>query len=369
MTHRFSDYTSLAVGGEMGTYVPLTSKKDAVEKTRAVWEAGHDWLVLGGGTNLFVGDDGFPGHVLHTRFTGRREKKTADGDLVVVTANAGESWDDLVAYTVSRGLVGLEAMSGIPGSVGASVIQNIGAYGHEVAEVLESVEVLDFFSGDIRTMTPDDLQLDFRTSAFKTEEVRGLILSVSFLLRRDTLSLPITYQQLADALGVGLGDQAPMSAVREAVVSLRASKAMVLDADEPDSVSVGSFFMNPVVSEAFAHSLPAECPRWFLDEPVDQVFDLSKGIPDLTGLDQPPARVKVSAAWLIEHSGVSKGFSLPGSTARVSTKHSLAITNPDRVATAADIAQLARYIRTSVGNRFGLYLAPEPTLVGIDLGD
>jgi UDP-N-acetylmuramate dehydrogenase len=369
VTHRFSDYTSLAVGGEMGVYVPLRSKKDAVEKTRAVWEEGHEWMILGGGTNLFVGDDGFPGHVLHTLFTGRREKKSTDSDLVVVTANAGESWDDFVAYTVSRGLVGLEAMSGIPGSVGASVIQNIGAYGHEVAEVLESVDVLDFASGDIRTMTPDELELDFRTSAFKTQYVRGLILSVSFLLRRNTHSLPIAYQQLADTLGVDLGDQAPIEAVRNAVISLRSSKAMVLDPEEPDSVSVGSFFMNPLVSEAFAHSLPAECPRWYLDDPVDQVFDLAEGIPDLTGHDQPAARVKLSAAWLIEHSGVSKGFSLPGSTARVSTKHSLAITNPNRVATAADIAQLARYIRTSVGNRFGLYLAPEPTLVGIDLGD
>ena len=369
MSHRFSDYTSLAVGGEMGTYVPLSSKKDAVATTLKVWEAGHDWLVLGGGTNLFIGDDGFPGHVLHTQFTGRRETTPKATGSVIVQANAGESWDGLVDYTVTRGLSGLEAMSGIPGCVGGSVIQNIGAYGHEVHEVLHAVEVLDYATGEIITLGPDELEFDFRTSAFKTGTRRGLILSVSFSLHRDDHSLPITYSQLANSLGVSLGDTAPLQAVRNAVLALRASKAMVIDPDEPDSVSVGSFFMNPVVSEAFAHTLPPECPRWFLDEGEDQVFDLTQGIPDLSAHEPRHARVKLSAAWLIEQSGVSKGFSLPGSRARVSTKHSLAITNPHRDATAADIAQLARYIRTSVGNRFGLYLAPEPTLVGIDLGD
>jgi UDP-N-acetylmuramate dehydrogenase len=369
VTHRFSDYTSLAVGGEMGTYLPLTSRKEAITKTLEVWAAGHDWLVLGGGTNLFVGDEGFPGHVLHTQFTGRRETTPMATESVIVEANAGESWDGLVDYTVSRGLSGLEAMSGIPGRVGASVIQNIGAYGHEVHEVLHSVEVLDYATGDVVTLGPDELEFDFRTSAFKTGTRQGLILSVSFTLTRDDHSLPITYSQLADYLGVSLGDTAPLSAVRAAVLALRASKAMVIDLDEPDSVSVGSFFMNPVVSEAFAHTLPTECPRWYLDEPTDEVFDLSQGIPDLSTHEHKEARVKLSAAWLIERSGIQKGFSLPGSTARVSTKHSLAITNPNRDASASDIAQLARYIRTSVGNRFGLYLAPEPTLVGIDLGD
>jgi UDP-N-acetylmuramate dehydrogenase len=369
VTHRFSDYTSLAVGGEMGTYVPLTSRKDAITKTLDVWAAGHDWLVLGGGTNLFIGDEGFPGHVLHTQFTGRRETTPRAKHSVIVQANAGESWDGLVEYTVAKGLSGLEAMSGIPGCVGASVIQNIGAYGHEVHEILHSVEVLDYATGDVITLEPDDLEFDFRTSAFKTGTRQGLILSVSFSLSRDDNSLPITYSQLAETLGVSLGDTAPLAAVRGAVLALRASKAMVIDPDEPDSVSVGSFFMNPVVSESFAHTLPTECPRWYVDEPTDEVFDLSQGIPDLRTHEHKEARVKLSAAWLIEQSGIQKGFSLPGSTARVSTKHSLAITNPNRDASASDIAQLARYIRTSVGNRFGLYLAPEPTLVGIDLGD
>jgi len=369
VTHRFRDHTSLAVGGEMGTYVRLTSKKDAIKKTRDVWAGGHDWLVLGGGTNLFVGDDGFPGHVLHTQFTGRREITPKATHSVVVQANAGESWDGLVDYTVTRGLSGLEAMSGIPGCVGGSVIQNIGAYGHEVHEVLHSVEVLDFASGEVITLGPDELEFDFRTSAFKTGARRGLILSVSFGLIPDDNSLPITYSQLADRLGVRLGETAALREVRDAVLALRATKAMVIDPDEPDSVSVGSFFMNPVLSESFAHTLPTECPRWYLDEPADEVFDLSEGIPDLSTHQHKEARVKLSAAWLIEQSGIQKGFSLPGSSARVSTKHSLAITNPNRDATAADIAQLARYIRTSVGNRFGLYLAPEPTLVGVDLGD
>lgn len=368
MTPRFDQVTSLAVGGEMGTYHRLTSSKDAIATAREVWEAGDDWLVLGGGTNLFVGDEGFPGHVLHTQFTGRREKK-AGKSAVIVTANAGESWDDLVTYTVTRGLSGLEAMSGIPGCVGASVIQNIGAYGHEVDEVVESVEYVDYRSGEVTRVSPEELAFDFRTSAFKTLERQGLILSVSFRLQVSDRSLPITYTQLADALGVTLGDTAPLQAVRDAVLALRASKGMVIDPDDPDSVSVGSFFMNPVVSESFAHTLPPECPRWYLDEPADEVFDLSEGIPDLTHHTPRETRVKLSAAWLIERSGITKGFHLPGATARVSTKHSLAITNPTRSASASEIAQLARYIRTTVGNRFGLYLAPEPTLVGIDLGD
>jgi UDP-N-acetylmuramate dehydrogenase len=352
----------------MGIYHPLTSAKEAVSTARSVWESGDDWLVLGGGTNLFVGDEGFPGHVLHTLFTGRSEKK-ASGGFVVVTANAGEAWDDFVAYSVSRGLSGLEALSGIPGCVGASVIQNIGAYGHEVHEVLESVEFLDADTGEVTTLPVDALGLDFRTSAFKTGERRGLILSVSFRLQKSDQSLPITYSQLAEAVGVSLGDTAPLEEVRDAVLALRTSKGMVINPNDPDSVSVGSFFMNPIVTEAFAHTLPPECPRWFLDEAEDSVFDLEKGIPDLAGDEHRAVRVKLSAAWLIEQAGITKGFHLPGATARVSAKHSLAITNPTRGSSAAEIAQLARYIRTTVGNRFGLYLAPEPTLVGIDLGD
>lgn len=368
MIHRFDEVTSLAVGGEIGTYHRLTSSKEAIAVARSVWDQGDDWMVLGGGTNLFVGDDGFPGHVLHTRFTGRREKK-AGKSTVIVSASAGESWDDLVAYTVSRGLSGLEAMSGIPGCVGGSVIQNIGAYGHEVHEVLHAVDYLDYRTGEVLTLEPEQLGFDFRTSAFKTGQLHGLILSVSFRLDLFDQSLPITYSQLAAALGVEEGQTAGLQAVRDNVLRLRASKGMVIDPDDPDSVSVGSFFMNPVVSESFAHTLPADCPRWYLDEPVDQVFDLAEGIPDLTRHTQAEARVKLSAAWLIEQSGITKGFHLPGATARVSTKHSLAITNPTRSASASEIAQLARYIRTTVGNRFGLYLAPEPTLVGIDLGD
>jgi len=369
VTRRFSEFTSLAVGGDIANYHALTSKKKAVTAAKKVWESGDDWLVLGGGTNLLVSDEEFSGHVLHTLFGGRQELDFGNSSTVVVSANAGESWDGLVAYTVSRGLSGLEALSGIPGMVGASIMQNIGAYGHEVHETVESVELLDYSTGTVITLSPDELELDFRTSVFKTGKRRGLVLSVSFRLQRDDMSLPIGYSQLADALGVQVGDSAPLATVRDRVLALRSSKAMVIDDAEPDSNSVGSFFMNPIVSESFAHTLPPECPKWFLDEPDDQVFDLADGIPEVGHQDDSDIRVKLSAAWLIEQSGIQKGFSLPGSTARVSTKHSLAITNPDRAASAADIAQLARYIRTTVGNRFGLYLAPEPTLVGIDLGE
>lgn len=368
MSLAFRDLTTLAVGGPIGVYHPLTTLKGAVSTTRKVWESGDDWLVLGGGSNLFVSDEGFPGAVLHTQFSGRRKVAQKDGS-VVVTANAGESWDGLVAYTVSEGLAGLEALSGIPGCVGASVMQNIGAYGHEVAETLHEVSLLDYATGEQVSLAPADLDLQFRSSVFKTGLRRGLVLSVSFRLVPGNHSLPISYDQLAGALGVSLGETAELTRVREAVTHLRRSKSMVLDPDDPDSVSVGSFFMNPIVSEAFAHSLPAECPRWYVDEPQDLVFDLAQGVPDLSRVPQEEARVKLSAAWLIENSGIDRGFSLPGSSARVSTKHTLAITNPTRQGSSADIAQLARYIRTTVGNRFGLYLVPEPTLIGIDLGD
>lgn len=368
MSLEFRDLTSLAVGGPIGNYHPLTTLKAAVSTTRKVWESGDDWLVLGGGSNLFVCDEGFPGSVLHTQFSGRRKVVRKDGS-VVVTANAGESWDGLVAYTVAEGLAGLEALSGIPGCVGASVMQNIGAYGHEVAETLHEVAFLDYATGQQVSLAPEDLELEFRSSVFKTGLRRGLILSVAFRLFPSDYSLPVAYEQLAGALGVSLGDTAGLARVRETVIALRRSKSMVLEPDDPDSVSVGSFFMNPIVSESYAHSLPPECPRWYVNEPQDLVFDLAEGVPDLSRAPQAEARVKLSAAWLIENSGIQRGFSLPGSSARVSTKHTLAITNPTRQGSSADVAQLARYIRTTVGNRFGLYLAPEPTLVGIDLGD
>lgn len=366
---RFSDVTTLGVGGEMGTYHLLRSRKKALSEIRSVWESGEDWMVLGGGSNLVVSDEGFPGHVLHVAWKGRKRTSKAD-DSVLLTVQAGEDWDELVAHTVSEGFQGLESLSGIPGTVGASVIQNIGAYGYEISQRLDHVEFLDAKTGDITSLSADELALGHRSSALKTGQLSGVVLSVTFRLTPSDDSLPIAYAQVADALGVAIGDTVSLSRLRETVLSLRQSKGMVVDPDDPDSRSVGSFFVNPVVTERVAHSLPAEAPKWLLDAVPDMAVPLDEDAPGVAHSDEQvvpvEAMVKLSAAWLIEHSGIPKGFQLPGSAAAVSGKHTLAITNPGE-ATAEDVAALARYIRTHVANTFGVVLQPEPTLVGIRL--
>jgi len=387
---RFSDLTTLAIGGEIGHYHHLSSRKKAVAAARSVWESGDEWMALGGGSNLVVSDEGFPGHVLHVAWRGKRLKAQPDGS-VLLTVQAGEDWDQLVSYTVFEGLCGLESLSGIPGTVGASVIQNIGAYGHEISEVLDHVDFLEWPTANETTLTGADLALGHRTSVLKTGERQGLVLSVTFRLTRSNNSLPIAYPQVSDALSVELGDSVSLEKLREAVLSLRRSKGMVHDEEDPDSWSVGSFFINPVVTERFAHSLPSDAPKWLLDEDTQTVISLDAEDSTATDLhgdlesdqDREPAgmapeaalpvkealseaMVKLSAAWLIEHSGIPKGFQLPGGKARVSTKHTLAITNPGG-ADAEDVGSLARYIRTHVANTFGVVLQPEPTLVGIPL--
>lgn len=370
MSARFSDLTTLRVGGPVADYKKLGSRATLIKTARKTFESGAEWMVLGGGSNLVVSDEGFSGTVLHVVTRGR-SLKYLDDDTVFLTVQAGEEWDGLVAYCVEEGLSGLESLSGIPGSVGASVIQNIGAYGHEVSEVLESIEFLDSSCGDLSTLDPEGLALGHRTSALKTGEMRGVVVSVTFRLKRSPLSLPVSYAELASQLGVSEGEVASSSTLREAVIALRRSKGMVLDEQDVDSRSVGSFFVNPVVSEKFAYQLPASAPRWFLDNPADQVIGLDASETEDLSVSEignrPEPRVKLSAAWLIEHSGIGKGFSLPGSAVRVSTKHTLAITNPDG-GSAAEVGELARYVRTQVANTFGVILQPEPILVGIDLG-
>ena len=372
MSARFSELTTLRVGGPIADYKRLASRATLIKTARKTFESGAEWMVLGGGSNLVVSDEGFPGTVLHVVTKGR-SLKYIDDDTVLLTVQAGEEWDGLVAYCVEEGFSGLESLSGIPGSVGASVIQNIGAYGHEVAEVLESIEFLDATSGEVSTLDAIDLALGHRTSALKTGEMRGVVVSVTFRLKRSPLSLPVSYAELASQLGVSEGEVALSSTLREAVIALRRSKGMVLDEQDVDSRSVGSFFVNPVVSEKFAYQLPTSAPKWFLDNPADQVVSLGESgtevikAPEAGMINKAEPRVKLSAAWLIEHSGIGKGFSLPGSAVRVSTKHTLAITNPDG-GSAAEVGELARYIRTQVANKFGVILQPEPVLEGIDLG-
>ena len=338
---RLAELTTLRVGGEARELLSPHTRDELVRQTLDAWASGEPWLLLGGGSNLLVADGGFDGTVIRVLTRGI----TRDGDILRV--QAGEPWDAVVAYAVENGLSGIEALSGIPGSAGATPVQNIGAYGQELSEVLTAVEFLDFLTGERSRIPATELDLGYRTSALKQGR-QGLVLSVELQLDDDDHSRPIAYAQLADALGVSVGDTAPIADVRAAVLHLRAAKGMVLSPDDPDSVSAGSFFTNPIVSENFARGLPDGSPRWILDE------------------DAPDSPVKLSAAWLIEHSGIRRGYSLPGSGAAISGKHTLALVNTGH-ASAEEIAELARYVHLRVLSQFGVRLQPEPQFVGIQL--
>ena len=259
-----------------------------------------------------------------------------------LTIGAGESWDEFVATTLDRGFAGLETLSGIPGTVGAAPIQNIGAYGHEVSEFITRVRTYDRHAKGLKTFTNSECEFSYRNSHFKAHPGRYVVLDVQFNLRRGELTTPITYAELAKKLGIEVGEKAPITATRRAVLELRAAKGMLLNPNDRDSWSAGSFFTNPIISQEIAATLPTDAPRW----------------PTADG------KVKTSAAWLIEHAGVHKGDSHGG--ARVSSKHVLALTNAGD-ATAADIAELAKSAQRSVFEKFGITLEAEVNLVGISL--
>lgn len=391
-TAPFSELTTLRVGGSARELRTPAHSRELVDTALEVWSTGDDWLLLGGGSNTVMADDGFDGTVIRVVTRGI-ERLQSDSNSVRLRVQAGESWDGLVAHAVEHGWSGIEALSGIPGSVGAAPVQNIGAYGQELESSLDAIEFLDFDSGELRRVPASELGLGYRTSALKQGR-RGVVVSVELHLLDGTgggadaasaLSAPVAYAQLASALGVELGTRVPLAQLRSAVLHLRATKGMLLSSDDPDSVSAGSFFTNPIVSAAFAAALPAEAPRWplepDLDEPLVVPLEnfvpsdlLARGAAALPKATTSAARdqqveqgaVKLSAAWLIEHSGISRGFSLPGSGAAVSTKHTLAIVNRGS-ATASDVAELARYIQTRVLGQFGVILQPEPLLVGVQL--
>ncbi|CAD5990840.1 UDP-N-acetylenolpyruvoylglucosamine reductase [Agreia sp. COWG] len=378
--------TTLRVGGPASRIVEPTGEPALLQTALGVWRTGDDWVVLGGGSNVVVSDDGFDGTVIRVATRGIA-RIVAPSGAVRLRVQAGEPWDDLVAYTVEHGWSGLEALSGIPGSTGASPIQNIGAYGQEVGDSLVSVDFLDYGTGRVERIARDELELGYRTSVFKRGK-RGVVLSVTFSLTdagtdASALGDPIVYPQLAQALGVSVGDRVPLVDVRRAVLTLRASKGMVLDTSDPDSVSAGSFFTNPIVGENFARGLPSDAPRWLVEP---EAAPLVVALPDpATGLSLDVSarldasvagasgagasrtarepQVKLSAAWLIERAGITRGFSLPGSRAAISSKHTLAIVNRGG-ASAADIGELARYIQNRVSAEFGVLLHPEPVYVG-----
>jgi UDP-N-acetylmuramate dehydrogenase len=289
-----------------------------------------------------VGDDGNPGTVVVVRARGvATEVDTCGGAWVTVAA--GEPWDGIAERAVAEEWAGIEALSGIPGSAGATPVQNVGAYGQEIADVVARVRTYDRVEDRQRTFMAADCGFGYRTSRFKAEPWRYVVLDVTLQLRLSPTSEPIRYAELARRLGTDVGSRAPLSDVRKAVLALRAAKGMVLDADDHDTWSVGSFFTNPVLEAAAAAALPADAPRY----------------------PAPGGLVKTSAAWLIEHSGAGRGHSL-GTPAAVSSKHTLAITNRGG-ATAADVLALAGDIRDRVRAAYGIVLEPEPTLVGASL--
>ncbi len=355
--------TTLGVGGEARELVEARDASALVRLVREAWESGEDWLVLGGGSNLLVSDDGVDGRVVRVLTRGIERLPAAPG-RVRVRVEAGEPWDVLVSTAVSAGWSGIEALSGIPGSVGAAPVQNIGAYGAELADTLVAIDFLDYATGEAVRVEADELGFGYRTSAIKRGRA-GVVLAVELELAEDPSSAPVAYEQLAAALGVALGDRVPLAHAREAVLRLRAAKGMVLDPTDADAASAGSFFTNPIVSENAARALPADAPRWPLepDEP-------DRAVPLGAEPALPPAPrerlVKLSAAWLIERAGIARGFRLPGSRAAVSSKHTLALTNRGG-ATAAEIAELARFVQSRVLADFGILLQPEPVLVGVNL--
>ncbi|MCU1482303.1 MAG: UDP-N-acetylenolpyruvoylglucosamine reductase [Subtercola sp.] len=393
--------TTLLVGGSAERMIRVVDSSELVEACLSVWADGEPWFVLGGGSNVVISDDGFDGTVivLATRGIERLESSLADAPGTVrLWVQAGEPWDSVVAYAVAEGLGGIEALSGIPGSTGAAPVQNIGAYGQELSSVLVGVEFLDYETGEVQRLAARDLGFGYRTSVFKRGKA-GVVLSLDLRLRAGTpgdggiggasgaLSGPVEYDQLARALGVELGDRVDLAQVRAAVLGLRASKGMVLDPDDPDSVSAGSFFTNPIVSESFARTLPRDAPRWLTapEEPAAiiplagpdgygaGIFGAAEGgfgespVPLVSDVPITPPEggytVKLSAAWLIEQSGIRKGFALPGSAAAISSKHTLAIVNRGG-ATAEQIAELARFVQWRVQAEFGVNLSPEPVFVG-----
>ena len=345
MAEQLRDHTTLRLGGPARRWVRATTETELVEAVTAADEAGEPLLVLGGGSNLVVADAGFDGTVVEVATRGvtadhEGEDPTCGG--VLVTVAAGEDWDALVATAVERGWVGLEALSGIPGSVGATPVQNVGAYGQDVAQTIARVRVWDRRLRGVRTFAAADCGFGYRHSRFKADPGRHVVLDVTFQLSVGALGAPVTYAELARTLGVEPGQRAPRADVRAAVLGLRGGKGMVLDADDPDTWSAGSFFTNPVLP---ADQVPYGAPAW----------------PAGDGL------VKTSAAWLIEHAGFTKGWAVaPDAPARLSTKHTLALTNRGE-ATTDDLLALARAVRDGVRSAYGVELMNEPVLVGCEL--
>lgn len=369
-----SQLTTLRTGAAPARMVDALTVDELIGVLREAWVDGEPLLVLGGGSNLFVGDEPFEGTVVRVLTKGIERLPSPRSGFVRLRVQAGHDWDDLVAHAVAEGLAGIEAMAGIPGTVGAAPVQNIGAYGQEIVQTLAEVELIDEATGDVATVPASELGLGFRTSVFKQHY--GSVAQRPAVILSVTLELadvghgerPVAGEQLRAALGLAPEDTVSLAWVREHVLETRRRKGMVLDASDPDTYSAGSFFQNAIVSASFARTLPPECPRWPVAPDLDPVLVIPLAayegyVPRAAAQESD---VKISAAWLIEHAGLRKGFKLPRSRAALSSKHALALTNRGE-GTAEELAQLARFIQGRVQAEFGLILQPEPVLVGVEL--
>jgi UDP-N-acetylmuramate dehydrogenase len=333
MMRSLAELTTLRVGGTPSSLSVATTQAQIIE---AVSATGPEVLILGGGSNLLVSDD-FAGEVIKIETQGFTNDESACAGAWV-TVEAGHNWDDFVSAALANGWTGIEGLAGVPGTVGATPIQNVGAYGQSVSETIAQVRAWNRKTKEVDILFAADCEFGYRTSIFKANPDTWVILSVTFQLPLGTMSAPITYDELAKKLDVNLGDRVLTTDLQRAVLELRAGKGMVLDASDHDTWSVGSFFMNPRVAQA-----PEGAPNW----------------PEVTG------SVKVSAAWLIEQAGFDKGFTLNGRAA-LSGKHTLAISNQGN-ATSADILELAQRIRNGVYEKFAIELKVEPRLIALSL--
>ncbi|MGP5522933.1 UDP-N-acetylmuramate dehydrogenase [Glutamicibacter arilaitensis] len=348
--------TTTRVGGPAQQLVTATSEAELAHAVGAADDAGNDVLLIGGGSNLVICDEGYPGVGVQIATRGLHLDEQPNGK-VLLRAAAGENWDVTVEYSLTEGLSGLEALSGIPGCTGATPVQNVGAYGADVSQTLAWIRAYDRHNGQVIKLQNADLEFAYRDSLIKRTSTNGspryVVLEVAFLLERSNDSAPIRYAELARRLGVEAGERADAHQVRQTVLELRRSKGMVYDRQDADSHSTGSFFTNPIVPSEILENLPDNAPNY----PVAQ-----EGF------------VKLSAAWLIDQAGFSKGFGLAGTEgfalaqgrASLSTKHTLAITNRGE-ATAQDILAIARAVRAGVAERFGIELVNEPLLIGLSL--
>jgi UDP-N-acetylmuramate dehydrogenase len=336
--NELANFTTLGVGGPATRIILAKTEEELISAVKTADDSGQPLLILGGGSNILVSDSGFAGLVIKVETSGNSfEIDACSGGTL--TVSAGADWDEFVGFTIEKGLANLESLSGIPGTVGGAPIQNIGAYGHEVSEVIARVRTFDRKKQEVKTFTASQCEFGYRSSVFKTEANRYVILDVTFQLRIGEASLPIGYAELAKELGVEIGARVAITKVRDAVLKLRSAKGMLLG---QGIKSAGSFFMNPILDKKIADKLPSDAPKW----------------------PMPDGRVKTSAAWLMEHAGVSKGDQIAG--AQISPKHVLALSNAGD-ATAKDLVELAKSAQEKVRTKFGITLQTEVQLVGLSL--